>query len=1699
MENYKYSSTYIIGSKQDNYELKDFQTIKLNTQELSKFIKEILNTSKNKKIFDIRNDYKYYFEKYDNLYYLYSSNKGSKYRAQDNTKNLNNTIYFYENNGKRYLLQQNFSEQKSQGLAKELIKTENNIFFQQTFNSVHKLEICQLLSRKVHSKLYKTLVHFKDTKKKSEYIVLIDEILNEGLPDQVINGLFLLIASVFYNSYLQDSIYKELQKKKFHHKSIRTHNDVENSIIIGIESKNDIESEILERKDFSKNFESFCFDNCFYMFLKCTVDCLQQKKHTTILNDLFLEKLEKTFFKQKESNTVQNFDTKLGNKKNLNINSGVKFSKNLPQIEPNFNDENFENKNLLFDLTENEFGGIPAINYVFDSFLKLSKTLTKEKSTRTNVIILKLDLEQFIFKYIFKLIYFLKFHLKNHKKNGKEILLNFNQILATECVYAFCCDLNDFKIEKFVNDLELDGLNYINKFFIVSGSDSNIDKLYDQFFFNLGLDDRMLLEKFKQNFYEIAQCYKCFTLNLIEKANETKNSIKYKFLGVFTANEKELENQNSNEQNYVVFNYDSYFRTNNNQSYKDELLDKFFEFIDFIKSFEIIEILKNNDENMIIESQDRVDQNDSSTKNNNKKLTNSKPQPIETKNKTKKFKEQVISSTSVKKLSDKNIIADEKNCLKVLKPAKTQAFSAININTNNSSNIQIKKKNKATYFKTPSFNPTTKSDPNTIVKEKSILNQSEFVSEEKAKEIIILPESSSNKASNMEQDKIKLGPIFDPDQNKTSDHEKKSKEIDLLVAVQKEKLKSEEIKKIESKDILKTESEAIIEIEPKSIIKKELGNGRFLKSENSKKKEIDLIIKKESEDIKVNGSKDTKVLEPERVFKVDTDDKKETGTKPKIFNQILNTGHSTKISFRKRQPFEKMKDDDTELAKKYQLKPSRTHKTKQPRPENVNVQNSSRKNALVFRSSHNLNMTNVTGPRACTFTLNNTQNPNPKNQTVFESQIFCRQSSTIETDLSQDKQLTSKFVNQVKLNYSFEYDNKTQKNFSYAQVLKKSSNNHQNEAVNVYQNSDLTIKDETINEIQNLSTNTSGLIQTEDIENFDSNIKDIKEFIFLQDSILNLSGEIQTEYTENSDLTSKDENASINLQKLLANTSVEIETEYTENIDLISKDKNALINLQDSILNLGNATQTEYTKNSDSKLKDENVLIKTNLNDDLEAKSKSVDAEEITGIVATEKEINIDKNHSGTKYFDLQNKKELDKSTKIIDYDLCQTLNSEIEKSRVQQFADSDIQQDKKNFENVFDYHNVFKNFPNMVYYSLNGQYNVHNERYFQEYIKQTSIYENENPNRVNTQYMCSNEGDHISSQVLYYEYIPMYIDVNNELNILYNVDPLYLDYLKFGTHNHFYHSQITNDNYFRIKVIQSYEHVKKNINKFSKIITDLLSEEKLKEGEIASSKPVKFTKEGLLNFYSKNPGPEISNIFLTKNEVKYVNGIKKYTIKSYYDNNFKIYNIKNRETLEKLQLNNEAEDVFFILEYKNSDQCDYKLHFEAIDSNNLINPNLFSDDLKNFYLNQNDDLIKEGLYITRNGFFKKEELKTLIYCDLNYRKFKTERYILTDVGIPENAKIEDDNTITMLWNRYYICNNVVKIYEILDFDKICSEIPEADKTSSFVLISFRYADYNIKFNFSFVKLPKEYVQIDEDLQFLKGPDSVLHVTFRTL
>ncbi|KAM0673991.1 hypothetical protein GVAV_002509 [Gurleya vavrai] len=794
-----------------------------------------------------------------------------------------------------------------------------------------------------------------------------------------------------------------------------------------------------------------------------------------------------------------------------------------------------------------------------------------------------------------------------------------------------------------------------------------------------------------------------------------------------------------------------------------------------------------------------------------------------------------------------------------------------------------------------------------------------------------------------------------------------------------------------------------------------------------------------------------------------------------------------------------MNDDDTELTKKYQLEPSRTQKTKQPRPENVNVQSSSRMNALVFRSDHNLNMTNVSGPRACTFPLKNTQNPNSKNQTVFESRIFCRQSSTIEIDLSQDNELTSNFDNQVKSNYSFEYDNKKQKNFSYAQVLKKSSNNHQNEAVNVYQNSDLTFKDETINEIQNLSTNTSGLIQTEDTENFDSNIKDIKEFIFLQDSILNLRGEIQTEYTENFDLTSKDENASINLQKLLTNTSGEIETEYTENIDLISKDKNALINLQDSILNLGNATQTEYTKNSNSKLKDKNVSIKTNLNDDLEAKSKSIDAEEITGIVATEKEIKIDRNHSGTKDFDLQNKKDLDKSTKIFYYDLCQIPNSESKKSNVQQFADLDSQQDNNIFEKVFDYHNVFKNLPNMVYYSLNGQYNVQNDQYFQECIEQTRIYEFENPNRVNTNYMCSNEGDHISSQILYNKYIPMYIDVNNKLNILYNVNPLYLDYLKFGTHNHFYHSQITNDNYFRIKVIKSYEHVKKNINKFSKIITDLLSEEKLKEGEIASSKPVNFSKEDLLAFYSKNPAPEISNIFLTKSEVKYVNGIKKYTIRSYYDNEFIIYNIKNRETLEKLQLNNEAEDVFIILEYKNSDQYDYKLHFEEIDSNNLINQNLFSDDLENFYLNQNDDLIKEGLYITRNGFFKKEELKTLIYCDLNYRKFKTERYILTDVGISENAKKEDDNTITMLWNRYYICNNVVKIYEILDFDKICSEIPEADKTSSFVLISFRYADYNIKFNFSKIKMPKEYVQIDEDLQFLEGPDSVLHVTFRTL
>ncbi|KAM0676122.1 hypothetical protein GVAV_000085 [Gurleya vavrai] len=674
------------------------------------------------------------------------------------------------------------------------------------------------------------------------------------------------------------------------------------------------------------------------------------------------------------------------------------------------------------------------------------------------------------------------------------------------------------------------------------------------------------------------------------------------------------------------------------------------------------------------------------------------------------------------------------------------------------------------------------------------------------------------------------------------------------------------------------------------------------------------------------------------------------------------------------------------------------------------------------------------------------------------SRIFYRQPKKIQTKLSRDYNLTSKIDVRMSYNKSSHHNNKTQGLTSYAQNLKIPLNDNQNEAVDV--SKDL-------------------------MSNFD-------DVIHIAD-------------TDNHKFTIKDENLSVEIN---FDDDLEIylrceKTEETTGLMATEEENKFIKNFYDVI-------HIEDTENYRINIRDENSSVEKNFDDDLEINIKCEKTEETTGLMATEEEKKIIKNIDEIDYetedCDLQIYKKIDDSIGNKNLDSCKIMYLEQSEDEVQcflepeqQFANCNLHQNETCTEQLdSNSQNVANNSPNTENVSQNNKYDVEKEWHHREYITAKELADSNNLKCENLKLIIEQDEDQ-KFQVLSYDYIPMRFDERQVFHSSYKVDPLNLNHKNFESSDYIHNSQILNGNLIRIKAIESYDCVEKNINKFSKSITDLLSEGKSKKGEIASSKPVNFSKEGLLNFYSKNSATEISDIFLTNSEVNHVNEIIKYTIMSYYDNCLKIYDLKNIEILKKLQLNNEAEDVFLILEYKNSKKYDYKLHFEAIDQNKLRNSNLHSENVENLNFDPIDDyLYKEGLYIINNGFYRNKELKTLIYCDLNYKKSKIERYLLTDADTPENAKKDYDNCFTLLWNRYYICNNMIKIYEIFDSDLICSEIKDAEVNSGFVLISFNSTDFNIKFKYSVIKMDKILVQIDENLQSYDDSDSVLHITFRT-
>ncbi|KAM0676143.1 hypothetical protein GVAV_000106 [Gurleya vavrai] len=279
-----------------------------------------------------------------------------------------------------------------------------------------------------------------------------------------------------------------------------------------------------------------------------------------------------------------------------------------------------------------------------------------------------------------------------------------------------------------------------------------------------------------------------------------------------------------------------------------------------------------------------------------------------------------------------------------------------------------------------------------------------------------------------------------------------------------------------------------------------------------------------------------------------------------------------------------------------------------------------------------------------------------------------------------------------------------------------------------------------------------------------------------------------------------------------------------------------------------------------------------------------------------------------------------------------------------------------------------------------------------------------------------------------------------------------------------------------------------------SAIFIELLKNLNQYNGMDDGTKNIILQKHGLLYFYLEKQIPTFLNNYTIDKNFIINQDVIRYKISSFYNENIKIYDLRNIQILNKLQLKNECEDVFLLLEYKNCQNYDYRLHFEEIN----INANSNSENLTITENEKCDLRFNKSYYFINQGFLKNKIFKQLIYCDLNHNKNLNDRYIKFDENTPKNAILRNNGKFQIIWNRYILCNNMVKIYEIHDNTLICSEISDAKVNSGFVLISFNSTDFNRKFKYSVIKMDKILVQIDENLQFLEDRDSILHITYKT-
>ncbi|KAM0676144.1 hypothetical protein GVAV_000107 [Gurleya vavrai] len=208
-----------------------------------------------------------------------------------------------------------------------------------------------------------------------------------------------------------------------------------------------------------------------------------------------------------------------------------------------FENESFKNvdKNNIIDFTGNDLTGLPLAFYIFDHLLYLNnKTLSKYPNKRYQIII-RIDFEQFIFKYVIETINFIKSDLKNFKKSNNNFEDNIPSILAFEASNLFYVDLFGKAFEFAFKNLNKTKFENIESFIIFDSLNDQIENLHDIFFENLEENEKFLIDDLKIKVCEISQSYKSYALNSFLKAIDKNDTLKKKFLGVFTSNKKEFE------------------------------------------------------------------------------------------------------------------------------------------------------------------------------------------------------------------------------------------------------------------------------------------------------------------------------------------------------------------------------------------------------------------------------------------------------------------------------------------------------------------------------------------------------------------------------------------------------------------------------------------------------------------------------------------------------------------------------------------------------------------------------------------------------------------------------------------------------------------------------------------------------------------------------------------------------------------------------------------------------------------------------------------------------------------------------------------------------------------------------------------------------------------------------------------------------